>query len=291
MNFHKKEIAFVLFLIMILLISGCISSPKDKTVTTKFSDNITVELSTPDTITTASRVLPENYINISPIEDFQTDSFNNITGTTIRNITGFTNIPNGTRLEVFVYNKDIHLLVKDTQGRSVHAWIPVLKTENSSQNFFSYQCDMKGQPAGHYQVKITSGGTNAVANFVIISHGPWIWINTSPVQNFSFGQPFTISGTANLPPGSEISVIPWRELHPCPPDKPLIAWGHQLCNRNCEHSPKSGTTKVILGTNGTNIWAYTFNTDMWCEDVHYGMTATVNNWKNVTRPFVTFRNT
>ncbi len=125
------------------------------------------EESAPLTITAESREMPVEYISISPIEDFATDSRNNITGTTLRNITGYSNLPNRTRLEFFVFNKDSNRLAGD-----MHGLIPVCAIENSSQTTFSYLLDMKEQPPGHYRVDIRSGYTRATADFSIISREP-----------------------------------------------------------------------------------------------------------------------
>ncbi len=49
-----------------------------------------------------------------------------------------------------------------------------------------------------------------------------------------------------------------------------------------------GTTTVVRGTNGTNLWSYTFNTSSWCGDAGYWAEVTKENWTNVTRAHTGF---
>lgn len=308
MKFCSKNVV-LLFLIVILLVSGCVSPSKVDT-------SLPMPVTEQSTLIAPTQEIEDHslFIHIDPVQDFQKDSHYNITGQATLNINVTTNFPTGSLFWIDIINEDTFHSILFNE---------VISAEKRSEelNTFSYAYNMKGNPPGHYRVEIRKANKNITAiarfnilspepwistrvepgreninfsgtpNFVTISFpGPWIWIKTDPVGETHEGENLNVSGTTNLAAGSEMTIKYGMELHPCPQDKPLITWGRKdFCYGNCNFNSGQSTIKVISDASGKNTWAYTINTKDWCVGESYGFDISVSNWTNVTHGGAAFR--
>jgi len=221
------------------------------------------------------------WIHIDPIEDFHSESPFNITGSTILKISGTTTFPAGS---LFFVN-----IIEEERSRSLPTNIVVPAEKNSDGSIgFSYSYDMKGNPPAHYRVEIRKANQNftAIARFNITSQEPWWWIMFDQVGEIHKGENLTITGTTNLPAGSEISVSSGLMAHPC--TQPWDSGGlPSFCGGTCNRAIAQSTVRVIPGLNGKNTWVYPINTTDWCTHEYYWIRTGMNNWPNVSSGSIT----
>lgn len=252
----------VVAFIGILIISGCISH---KEATTS-SPAIGVQSPAPNTASVDSF-----WIKIDPIRDFATDSSLNITGSSILNISGTTNYPAGSTLysEIIGYNGE----------RIVWRTSLEVRGNNTGPNPFSFEYDMKGNPPGRYQVSISDRFYNTpqvISRFNILSgdntphSASYTWIDMNPMPSSQKGKTMLISGSTNLPAGTEITVGYSALAHSCTPaptpDKPGT---RTICGGSCRTGEGSSyKVRVVAGIEGINSWNVSVNTTGLCVAIY-----------------------
>lgn len=223
---------------------------------------------------------PSLFIQMNPIQDFETDSAFNIIGLTTLNMTITTNYPEGSLFFFDIINEDSsqHLLSKI----NILTAAPGIAGLNTT----SYSYDMSGQPISHYRSEVNKANTNTTVTdrFNITPPGLWTWVWTDPIGTVYEGDKVTITGTTNMEPGSEIAINMQMLFHSCPIlDKSAVNQSvRSLCYHNCNSSPGPETATVIQSLRGKNIWRATFNTTDWCWGEEYYFRTRVRDWINVT---------
>lgn len=255
--FPTGLIIFIVFVWILSVISGCTSLQKNSTVVQPV----------------ATLLHSTNYsISIDPIRDFNTDSSGNITGSTILNVSGTTNYPPGTYLvsEILAYNGE----------RIVWRTSLDIRRNETGPNTFFYDFDMKGNSPGRYQVSVSTSfydTTQAVISRFDILPGNTLpdassykWIDLDPLSSPQKGKTFSISGSTNLPAGTEITVGYSIIAHSCTPsptpDKP---GKRTFCGGGCKFGEGSSyIVHVVKGTERINSWNYSVNTTGLCTEVY-----------------------
>ncbi len=246
---------YILFLILLVIVtgSGCISQPADNT-----SSPITItkqprEESTP-------RYIGDHryWIRIDPIADFRSESPFTVTGTSKFNINVTTNYPEGSLFWVKI--------VEVERSRPLMSEVLVPSSVNSDGvNSFSYPFDIQGNPPAHYHVEIRKANQNVTGpeEFRIIlipSKEPWLWVHIDPIIWPQQDENLNVTGTTNLPVGSEISLesATWGHtcVYPVPGSPPINKTGmpRSYCNGGCNENIE-GTCPVIKGNQGINLWS------------------------------------
>ena len=228
------------------------------------------------------------FIYIDPIRDFPTDSSFNITGSTKLNISVTTNFPAGSLFWVDIINEDL-------SSSLLYNIVLPAENEGDDLNEFSYTHDMSGNRPGHYRVEIHKANTNftGILHFNITSPEPWWWVSVDPVSQAKEGKELRVTGTTNLPAGTNMTVSSGLVFHSCPfrfNSEPVNTNGRRnLCFGNCSDSLAKNMVKVIPGLNGKNIWFSSINTTEWCEGETYWITAGVPGWTNETQGAASIR--
>jgi hypothetical protein len=138
-------------------------------------------------------------------------------------------------------------------------------------NAFSYPFDIQGNPPAHYRIEIRKANQNFTATeqfriILIPSEEKWLWVHINPIRWNVQGENLNITGTTNLPMGSEISIESFIWAHTCPTQvpgsPPVIKTGvdRTFCGGGCKDELFHGTVHVIEGKEGINSWRYTLNT-------------------------------
>lgn len=163
--------------------------------------------------------------------------------------------------------------------------VKVIKNVSGS-NTFSYICDIKGNPPGQYQVYIRDDTwvSTALLEFKIASDLPHpAGISIDPVGTIEIGKDLAISGTTEMPPGSEIKINTGIFKHPCPMNSIQDKEGERsLCGGSCMDTGFSQQmVRVTGGTGNVNIWNTTVKTTDWCPTEAYSIYAKAVNYTNV----------
>lgn len=270
--FNKRFIAIVIFIGVFALLSGCTSPQKDN------STNL-AHISSQSTIMTSNTPFGEKFmIQIDHIPDFQTDSTFNITGLTQLNVRGTTNFPAGTPLRFE--------LIEGNESRSLIRTTIKVISNNSGTNTFSYVYDMKGNLPGQYRIILKNESNRVSANidFSITSDKPYYkWIRMDPIGIINAGERIPVSGTTDLPAGSEILIRSEISYHTCTIPTPDTEGQRSFCGGSCRDTGSRQITLVAEGPGGINIWNSTIDTSNWCLNEEYRINAFANNWTNVTQ--------
>jgi hypothetical protein len=268
-----RSIIIVVLITISIIFSGCTSQQN-----TNFSR--------PTVITSQSTTLsPPPLSDIrkyriwgDPIRDLKTDSNFNITGSSLINISGTTNFSAGTELNLQINQIDT--------SRSVLSTTVEIRSSNSGPNSYFYVYDMKGNPPGQYEVNIWDSVYSKfnLTRFNITSDVPYYkWIRMNPLKEAHPGENIAVSGTTDMPAGSEISINSRIIAHSCPiqplPDK---NGQRTLCGGSCGNAATHQTIPVVEGTRGINTWNSTVNTTDWCLSEDYLLFADAIDWTNVT---------
>jgi hypothetical protein len=265
MKLARKIIFLIILAGIFLCVSGCISLQKGAT------SQPTPSIPSPGTTS------PRYLIQIDPIKDFKTDSTFNITGSTTLNVTGTTDFPAGTTLNLYI--------IEEKKSRNLIRTTITIKHNNSGPNSFTYQYDIKGNPPGKYRV-IISDSINLngeFSSFNIISDNPYEkWIQMDPLGKVQQGGILSVSGTTDLPAGSEIMVQAKIDGHSCTMATPDRFGARSLCGGSCRDTGSQKVIPVVVGTSGINIWNSTVDTSAWCPGEGYVVGAYAVNWTNVT---------
>lgn len=255
-----------------LIVSGCVSQ-QNGTIT-----GLNISARQSQIITSATTSSEKYWMRIDPIKDFKTDSTFNITGSTQLNVKGTTNFPIGTPLRVaIIEDKDSRDLLRTT--------IEVIGN-NSGPNTFSFVYDMKGNPPGQYRVilKNESHPISANSDFNITSDKPFNkWIRMNPVGEAQIGENIPVSGTTDLPAGSEITIRTIISYHSCTIPTPDREGQRSFCGGSCRGTGSEHTILVVEGEGGVNTWNSTVNTTDWCLNEEYRINVEAKTWTNVTR--------
>jgi hypothetical protein len=100
------------------------------------------------------------------------------------------------------------------------------------------------------------------------------WIRMDPLDIMQKGKTILISGTTNLPAGTDVRVGYSMLAHSCPPPKVPDKTGERtFCGGSCRPGEESNhTVRIIEGSEGVNSWNVTVNTTNWCTEI-YGIGA------------------
>ncbi len=263
-------ILFSLIIASAIFSSGCITPQAD----TNYNPGVNHTLSPAPPVTTLAR----HWIRIDPISDFKTDATFNITGSSELIVKGTTDFPAGTSLRLSI--------IQTYRTRDVLRTTLEVTANTSGANSFFYRYDMKGNPPGEYIVGIDEpiNINSASRHFNITSELPYFkWIRMDPIAPTIQARVIPVSGTTDLPAGSQITIRSNVVFHSCTmatPDKDGL---RSLCGGSCGNSGTVATTSVVEGTNGVNRWNATVDTSTWCDTEEYGISAVAgNNWTNVT---------
>jgi hypothetical protein len=203
-------------------------------------------------------------------------------------INGTTDFPAGTTLNLFI--EQLHVR-RDY----------ILKTNlevtgnNSGPNSFSYVYDMKGNSPGQYHVALgdSINMNTASSEFNITSDVSYYkWIRINPLGEVKYGEVILVSGTTDLPAGSEIAISSTIMAQSCPhPPRTTDAFGKRtFCGGNCfETGVTHEIVQVIKGGGGINTWNSSLNAADWCINEEYRVVAEATNWTNVTSDYQSFR--
>lgn len=272
MNPPTKILVILLFLISIIMVSGCISLSKRNI---PIPETETQQPSAIPTIHYSANQSP--FIHIDPIQDFDSVSPFNITGPTNLTISGITNFPAGSLFWVDI--------IEEERNRSLFSNIVIpAELGKDGLNTLSYNTNIKGNPPSRYRVEIRKANRNvsATAYFNITSQESWLWTTIDPVEAH-VGQNVNVTGSTDLPVGSEITVISQIFWHPCPIDPdPNSTDPFRSCRINCSDAFLQTPVRVMPGINGKNKWASIINTTEWCRGQSYLIYLRVDNWTNVT---------
>ena len=270
MTEYPEKSSLFLFFVIIILVSGCVSPSADNSPLQETVSRQSTFVSGAYNIDNQS-----SWIHINPIGDLYLDTPFGLTGTTNLNITGTTTFPAGSLLWVD--------LIEEERARNIlsNVVIPVEKKSDGS-NIFSYSYDMKGNYPAHYRVEIRKANQNftTIARFNITSKETWWWIHINPIGETHEYQNLTITGTTNLPVGTEMSVSSRMEYHSCT-QPPESGGRRSFCSGSCFGAIDPTKTRVMGGSDGRNIWTCPINTTDWCAYEYYWIRVE-SNWTNVT---------
>lgn len=257
--------------------SGCLSPQNENS-----SGSIHTTRQSPSS---SSSITSEKYwIRIDPIRDYQTDSMFNITGSTLLFVNGTTNFPVGTPLRLGI--------LEDNRTRDLIRTEITIKSSNSGPNTFSFDYDMKGNPPGVYMVVLTNSTNppSAFSSFAITTGTPYLkWIRMDPLGKVQQYGILPVSGTTDLPAGSEISIRASVVFHSCTMTTPDRFGERSVCGGSCRDPGPLHIISVIEGSGGINTWNSTVDTSNWCPGEEYGIGAHAVNWTNVTSAGQSYR--
>ena len=266
-----NKILIISIIIGVYLSSGCITDTTNIT-------SVKTPVQQTSAIVNPPPSVVRNTITIDPIRDFQTDSSFSINGSSLLNVTGTTDFPVGTELRFHIHNIDNGEYLCQTTVR-------VLKNASGS-NIFSYTYDLKGNLPGQYRVLIRDNSwiVTTTSEFKIASELPHpASISIDSVGTIVIGKDLSISGTTEMPPGSEIKINTGIFKHPCPMNSIQDKEGERsLCGGSCMDTGFSQQmVRVTGGTGNVNIWNTTVKTTDWCPTEAYSIYAKAVNYTNV----------
>ncbi len=273
----KSLKVFFSLVVIFLMFSGCITQQTG--TTPGMAPDSSVSVTQPGT------AAESHWIRIDPVPDFQTDSSFTIIGSTSLNISGITDFPTGTVLNLYIFNSDTDRFLLKTS-------VTASKNE-SGPNSFSYTFDMKGNPPGSYRIILTDNINYITTeeDFRVLSESPYYKsIRIDFVGPVSIGKDLHISGTTDMPEGTHIAVETQVFFHPCMIPTIADTGGQKtLCGGGCGTGITRQEIPVTSGNGTVNIWNATVKTDNWCPTEGYQITASAINWTNVTSPWTIVR--
>lgn len=292
------DFLLVFFLCSIILISACISQqPVNTTTSLATSLQITPGLrsdlpaiqSPEDTFSQSSPNLTY-WIIVDQIRNFQIKSGLDSEKISF-NITGMTNLPVDSLLVIEPY-KENPGSVKESPLYEFGA-ISVFNNGAAVNSFF-YSANVTVAP-GIYRIVVHRFGLSNSTSFIVSGKDPlpMMWIAIDPVAEYHRRENFTITGTTNLPAGSEITVTcGFFSRFPCPmwaKDVPYN-WSGTVCgNDGCDPGRFSRTIPVERGTGQHNTWMVPGDTTGWCANESYRIDVVKKGWDNVSADHVDFR--
>jgi hypothetical protein len=283
------------FVGMIILVSGCISqAPSTPAVTVSSlppaseiasdSGHPGVNYAQPLTVITYQYPPdPSHWIELHHIQNFQINHSSD-SPSFLFNIAGDTNLPANSLLLIQTYRKDF------SSGTEEPAliWNVVVPVQNSGGlvNTFSYTVNISKDSIepGEYSAVVHRAGVNDSAVFEVLGKDPlpWLWIRMDPFGQHHFGESFNLTGTTNLPAGSNILVSGGTDVHPCPFIPPVgqSSDPDSICE-GCPLVQFSDSISVIHSV-GNNTWNFPVNTTGWCIGESYSIRVSKDEWDNVS---------
>jgi hypothetical protein len=290
---------FLLMLLgYIIYASGCVSQqpvnnttpivPSHPITTDIRSDIITIQ-SPADTFSpSASNEM--DWIEIDPIWNFHRDfEFKN--NRLEINISGKTSLPAGANLLINVYpcNCNCSNLIFDTVS---------VKQTAGGNNSFSYAVNVTNTIEGkrittnEYCARVKWEKVTDIIRFNITIKEPPLWIRIDPIGDYHPGEILDITGTTNLPAGSDIIVkcVPNYRV-PCPlwaKDDPSN-WSGTVCGNDCNPGSFSKEIPVEQATGGNNTWRVSADMTGWCVNESYRIDVLKKKWDNESTDKKDFR--
>lgn len=172
--------------------------------------------------------------------------------------------------------------------------IPVFNKGTSANSFFYAATNVTISP-GIYRIVVHRFGLSNSTIFLVIGKDPLprMWTAIDPIAESHRGKNFTITGTTNLPAGSEVTVTcGFESRFPCPMwarDDPAN-WSGTVCgNDGCDGGRFSREIQVQKGPGGNNSWSADGDTTNWCVNEVYRITVQKPGWDNVSADSLDFR--
>lgn len=293
----QKSFFLLLLLGYIIYASGCVSQQPVKTtpivtshpITTEIgSDIITIQSSADTFYPSASNEM--DWIEIYPIGNFHHD-FEFINDPLEINISGKTSLPAGANLLINVYPCICNCsnLIFDT--------VSVKQTAGRNNSFFyaanvTNTIDGKRITTNEYCARVKMEKVTDIIRFNITIKEPPLWIRIDPIGGYHPYKILEITGTTNLPAGSEIIVkcVPNYRV-PCPlwaKDDPSN-WSGTVCGNDCNLGSFSKAIQVEQATGGNNTWNVSADMTGWCVNESYRVEVLKNKWDNVSTDNKDFR--
>ena len=108
------------------------------------------------------------------------------------------------------------------------------------------------------------------------------WIHLNPVGSTVKKENIPLTGTTNLPEGTELVIRYDMLAHSCPPPATPDTNERTYCGGSCSTGVESEQTAYVTqGIGGFNTWNSTINTTSWCLEI-YGISIEAKNWPNVS---------
>jgi hypothetical protein len=278
-----KESAIVFIIGTILLTTGCVSNSAISSPQT--TTEIAYNQSTVD-VTTEYPPDPSHWIEIDPIGNFQTQYKQGLNRISF-NVSGTTNLPINSLLFIFLIKNDIN----PEKDESALLWRDVVPVGNNGDNantfFYTVNVTSDHIQPGSYRVTVRRQNVSNSTDFTILGKDPLpgIWIRIDPVSKHHRGDFFNITGTTNLPAGSNIAIRTEPEnLFPCPlwaKEKPSNFSG-TICGNDCDIMGFNKKIRVDSGAGGNNSWIISIDTTDWCVWYQYRIVASKDTWDNVS---------
>jgi hypothetical protein len=289
-----KESAIVFFIGAVLLVCGCVShsaispaAPATSIASNPVQYGVTDNQPAEDSI---YQYLPDSsyWIAINPVQNFRIGAGSG-PDRILFNISGTTNLPVNSLLFIDVYRKN----PSSGQEERDLLWNAVTPVKNNGEknNTFFYAENVTKDfynstiKAADYRVVVRRYNVSAIGGFTILRKDPlpFIWIRIDPIEKHHWGDVFTITGTSNLPAGSEITVR--NERYGAEFSTEYKCRNDVICARyyDCSNEGNFERKGPVIGTGREyNTWNITVDTTGWCINHTYKLTASKEEWDNVT---------
>jgi hypothetical protein len=208
------------------------------------------------------------------------------------NITGTTNLPVNSLIIIEPYKTNPGS-VKEESPFLANVVIPVYNN-GGNNNSFLYSVNVTAV-LGIYRVVVRRHSLSNSTSFFVYGKDslPMMWIGIDPAGEYLCGKNFTITGTTNLPAGSEITVTcGFESRFPCPPwaqEVPSTWPGTDCGNDGCNPGRFSQIIPVKWGTGQNNTWMVSADTTVWCANESYRIKVLKKEWDNVIADSTDFR--
>lgn len=207
------------------------------------------------------------------------------------NITGTTNLPVDSLLIIEPYKEN----PGSVKEGPLYGFGAISVFNNGADvNTFFYPANVTVTP-GVYRIVVHRFGLSDNTGFIVSGKDPFpmMWIGIDPAREYHRGKNFTITGTTNLPEGSEITVTcGFISRFPCPMWAKAVPynWSGTVCgNDGCDPGRFSRIIPVKQGTGENNTWSVSIDTTGWCANESYRVDAIKNGWDNVSADSIEFR--
>jgi len=293
-----QEFSLVFSLCCIISLSACVSQqPVNTNTSAATSLQITPDLrpdlpamQSPEDTFSQSPLNQTYWIIVDQIKDYQIKS--GLDSEKIAfNITGTTNLPVDSLLAIEPYKENPGSVKENPLYE--FGTISVFNNGSAVNTFFS-RVNVTLTP-GIYRIVVHRFGLSNSTRFIVSGKDPlpMMWIGIDPVAEYHRGKNFTITGTTNLPAGSEITVTcGFNPRFPCPmwaKDVPYN-WSGTVCgNDGCEGGRFSRIIPVNRGSGESNTWYVSGDTTGWCANESYRIDVAKKGWDNVSTDSIEFR--